>query len=245
MKEFFPKLIILNTPEQVAEKAAKIISSEILAKPDLVIGFASGSTMIPIYKNLVGLSKTKKITFKKIKAIQIDEYLAIPKENPNSFNSFLRENLFSKLDFEEKNLNFLDSETNDPDAECKSYENMIKSLGGLDLLILGLGVNSHIAFNEPGSSQKTKTRLIRLSKETIIYNSRFFSSGEKTPKQAMTIGISTILCSKKIVLIAFGENKLSALQKTLNEKISSKIPASFLRAHKNVTFIVDKKAYGK
>lgn len=245
MKRKNLKVVILKSPEEVAEKASEFIEKELRNKPNAVLGLSSGATMIQLYKNLARLCRQKNISFSQAKVFQIDEYVGLSKKNKNSFAYFLQRNLLRKINIKKENLNFLNGTAQKFSDECRNYEKRIRSAGYFDLLILGIGVNAHIAFNEPGSSKKTKTRVVKLSNETLKVNSKYFSSQNKIPEMALTIGISTILNSKKIILLACGKEKSAAIKKSLEKKISTNAPASFLRTHKDATFILDKKAYGK
>ena len=175
------------------------------------------------------------IDLSNIKIFSLDEYASLSPLNKNSYHHFMHEHLFSKINIKKENTNFPEEE------KPFFYDKIIKKSGGLDLAILGIGVNGHIAFNEPGSSIKSKTRLVKLAQSTINSNSRFFNNN-KVPKKAITIGISTILSSRKIILIATGKNKAEIIAKTLSSKPSSKIPASFLKRNKKTLVILDKDA---
>jgi glucosamine-6-phosphate deaminase len=243
MKSNSPQVTIAENKKEAAKKAAEVIKSVLDKKPNSVLFIASGETMMPVYKEVSNLYRKKLISFKNATVFSLDEYLGIEKNDKNSFRSYYQKNLISKVDLQEKNINLFNSETKNPKEECLNYENKIKSLGKPDLAVLGLGINGHIAFNEPGTSANSKTRVISLSRNTIKYNSRFFNPRKKVPEKALTVGVSTILNAKKILLIATGKHKKTAVKKTLYSKISKEWPSTFLKKHKNVVLVFDKDAF--
>ena len=211
------KLIILKNKEDIAKKASKIIINEIKRKPALVLGLATGKTMIPLYKELVKEYKRRKVDFSKVKTFNLDEYA----DKKQVYHKYMNKNLFSKVNIKKENIYFPLANG----AKGAEYDTEIKKARGIDLQILGIGKNTHIGFNEPNSSFKSKTRKIKINN-----------------KEAYTAGISTIMKSKKIILLAFGKEKSEAIKKTLKNKVSEQVPASVLRKHKNVLVIVDEKA---
>lgn len=229
------KLIISNDKKDAIKKTAAIISELIKNKPNAVLGLATGSTMIPLYKELVRLYKKGEINFYDVRTFNFDEYANIPFNDKESYHYYMNKNLFNKVNIQKHQTYF-------PSSNGEEYEKEIKNAGGIDLSILGIGENGHIAFNEPGSSFESGTREVRLSESTLNANSRLFPVIKKTPREAYTVGIKTIMKSKRIILLAFGEKKADAISKTINGSINEKTPASILRKHKNSTFIVDKKA---
>lgn len=228
------KIIKTKDYKELSSIASKIILQEIKKKPSLTICLPTGRTTLGLYKNL---TKKNKIDFSKVKFFNLDEYYPIKKSDKRSFNFFLRKNFFNKINAREENISLINGETKNPKRECIEYEKEIKR-NPIDLLILGVGTNGHIAFNEPGSKINSKTRLVKLTKETIRRNSK---SLRKIPNRAITIGIKTILSSKKIILLASGKEKAIALS-YLNKGKNSKYPLSFLKSHKNLIVITDEKA---
>lgn len=227
------KLLKVKNYNEMSEKACEIIIKEINKKPNLVIGFATGKTPLGLYKELVKAYKNKKLDFSEIKAFNLDEYYPIKKTNTKSFYYYLHKNLFDKINIKNGNINLLNGEAKNPKKECKNYENKIKK-NSIDLQILGVGVNGHIGFNEPGSDFNSKTRLVKLASGTV--------KGKKIPHSALTIGVSTILSAKKIILLASGKKKAEAIKCLIECKPNSCCPVSFLRKHKDLTVIVDKGA---
>src|SRR4030042_1527955 len=229
------KLLKTKNYKEMSEKSVEIVIKEINKKPNLAVAFATGKTSLGLYKSLVEACKKKKIDFSEIKAFALDEYYPIKKSDKRSFYYYLYKNLFDKINLKKENINLLDGETKNPNKECRDYENKLKK-NGIDLMILGVGINGHIAFNEPGSLKESKTRLVELFSETIKKNKI------KNIKKALTIGISTIMKSKKIILLASGKNKAEAIKCLIKCKPNSCCPISFLRKHQNLIVIADKRA---
>jgi len=227
------KLIKVKNYKELSKKAAEIIIKEIKKKPNLVIGFATGSTPLGLYKELIDRYIKKKIDFSKIKAFNLDEYYPIKQKDKKSFYYYIFKNLFSKVNIKRENINLLNGEAKNPGGECWDYENKIKK-NPIDLQILGVGVNGHIAFNEPGSKIDSVTRVVELTPETKKIN--------KINKKALTIGVSTIMKAKKIILLASGKNKAKAISYLLKGKIDKNFPVSYLKNHKNLIVIADKQA---
>lgn len=219
----------------MSEKAAEIIIRGINKKPYSVLGFATGKTPLGLYKLLVKAYKKNKVDFSKIKAFNLDEYYPIRKYDKRSFYHYMFMNLFNHINIKKENINLLNGETKNPKKECEDYENKIKK-NPIDLQILGVSTNGHIGFNEPGSLKESKTRLIGLFPETIKKNKI------KNIKKGLTIGISTIMKSRKIILLASGKNKAEVIKYLIKCKSDSCCPVSFLKNHKNLIVIVDKGA---
>ena len=223
------KLIILKDKKQVSIKAGKIVSDLIKKNPNAVLGLATGKTMIPFYKNLT----KQDLDFSKIKTFNLDEYIGLKETDKKSFRYFMNKYFFNKININKKNIHF-------PSYNSKKYEKEIKK-EKIDLQILGIGRNGHIGFNEPGSSFKSVTRKVKLTKNTRFVNKLFGRSST----HAFTMGIKTIMSSRKIILLAFGFAKADAIQKAIEGKLSEDVPASILRKHRNVTFILDERAASK
>lgn len=232
------ELIIEKSKKESVKKAAAIIAKLIKKKPNAVLEIATGSTMIPLYRELVRMYKKKEIDFSEVITFNLDEYADISFNNPESYHYYMNKNLFDKVNIKKHNTHF-------PSYQGKRYDKEIEEVGGIDLGILGIGVNGHIAFNEPGSSFSSQTREVQLSDNTIKVNSRLFPSLKKVPKDAYTVGIETIMKSKKIILLAFGSKKADVIFNAIKGPITEKSPASILRKHRDVVFILDKKAAKK
>lgn len=218
------RFIKVKNYKEMSEKASDIVINEVLKKPNLVIGFATGKTPLSLYKQLVKEYKKGKVDFSKIKAFNLDEYYPIKKSDKRSFHYYLFKNLFSKVNFKKSNICLLNGEAKNWKKECRDYEKKVRKV---DLMILGVGVNGHVAFNEPGSLKNSKTRIVEL-KHRVVKNN------------ALTIGISTIFSAKKIVLLASGKRKAEAIKHLVKGEINSEWPVSFLKKHRNLIVIIDK-----
>ena len=236
------RLILCENYEEMSNQAAKIVASQITLKPDSILGLATGSTPIGLYDNLIEMNKKGEIDFSEITSFNLDEYYPIKRDNDQSYYYFMNEHLFSHVNIDKAKTHIPNGEATDPEAECKEYEAKIKKAGGVDLQILGIGQNGHIGFNEPGAQLFSKTHLTGLTRNTIEANSRFFDSADDVPKHALTMGISTILKSKKIILLASGASKSRVVNALLNEDIDTSIPATMLKVHPDVILICDKEA---
>ena len=224
----------------MTEKAVGIFVNELSKKNNLVLGLPTGKTPIGFYSKISSLSKKNIINLEKVKTFNLDEYYPIKRSDKRSFYHFMSKNLYSNTNLKPSNINIPNGEVKDYKKECLNYESKLKSFP-IDLEFLGIGINGHIAFNEPGSTKDSKTRLIDLTKETIKKNSNIFNR-RTFPKKGLTMGISSILSAKKIILMASGKHKAKAVECMLNGPISKSCPASFLRDHKDVTIIIDKSA---
>lgn len=239
------RVIICDSYDEVSEKAAKIVTSQLTLKPDSVLGLATGSTPIGLYQRLCELNVAGEIDFSEATTFNLDEYYPISHDNEQSYHYFMEDNLFSKVNLPKSAIHIPNGECEDPEKECAMYEQAIKAAGGVDLQILGIGQNGHIGFNEPDESLNAQTHLTDLTESTILANSRFFDSAEDVPKKALTMGIATILRSKKIILMACGESKRDAVRALFNDGINTSIPATLLKVHPDVILICDKAAYGE
>lgn len=233
------KVIIVKDYEELSRKASSIIADALQRKKPFVLGLATGGTPEGCYKELIRMYQAGCIDFSHVITFNLDEYVGLPPHHPNSYRYYMEEKLFRHINIDPKNIHFLNSKARDLEAECQAYEEIIKAVGGIDLQILGIGRNGHIAFNEPGSSIDSRTRVVTLSHETRIANSRFFSSLEEVPKKALTMGIGTILDARRILLLASGPTKAEAIKATIEGPITPAVPASFLRIHEDCTLIVD------
>ena len=231
------KLIKEKSYELMSRQAANIISAQVIIKPDSVLGLATGSTPIGTYKQLILWYNKGDVDFSKVRSVNLDEYVGLDGSNPQSYRYFMEKNFFSSINIKEENTFVPIGVADDLVGECKRYDENIKKLGGIDLQLLGLGLDGHIGFNEPGDSFEKDTHLVDLHSSTIEANSRFFNSVDEVPKQAITMGMLTIMQAKKIVLIASGKAKADILNKSLYGPITPQIPASILQLHPNLTVI--------
>ncbi|WP_194840805.1 glucosamine-6-phosphate deaminase [Filobacillus milosensis] len=223
--------------EQLSHIAATFIIEQIRMKPDSVLGLATGSTPVGLYQKLIASHQKCEISFRETTTFNLDEYVGLHSSHPQSYNRFMHDHLFSRIDINNDQIHIPNGETRNLQSECFRYEKAIKNQGPIDIQVLGLGVNGHIGFNEPGTSFQTRTHVVDLAESTREANARFFASKEAVPKQAITVGIDTIMDSHKIILLAFGEQKQAAIERLNNGEVSEDFPASILKEHPNVTLI--------
>jgi glucosamine-6-phosphate deaminase len=208
-----------------------------------VLGLPTGSSPLGTYKELIKLNKEGKVSFKNVVTFNMDEYIGIPKDHPQSYYTFMWTNFFSHTDIPAENVNILNGNAEDLEAECKRYEDKIESLGGIDLFLGGIGPDGHLAFNEPGSSLKSRTRVKTLTYDTILANSRFFDNDpDKVPKTALTVGVGTVLDAKEVLIIVNGHNKARALQNAVEEGINHMWTISALQMHPKGIIVCDEAA---
>jgi len=237
------KIFIYQTYAEMSEKAAECLADHLKTKPDSTLGFATGSTPVGMYGALVQLYNQNKIDFSRVRAtFNLDEYYPIKKSDEQSYDRFMDENLFDHINIDKTIINIPDGEAADAEAECLLYEKKIAGAGGIDFQVLGIGNNGHIGFNEPDDHFKPVTHLMSLTKETIDANARFFASPELVPKNALTMGIGTIMSAKKILLLCASEKKAGIIRDTVYGNVTPKIPASILRFHPDVTVMTDSEA---
>ena len=236
------RIIVCKNYEEVSKKAAQMILSQVTLKPNSVLGLATGSTPIGMYENLVELNKSGDIDFSEVRTFNLDEYYNLPKNNDQSYHYFMHKNLFNHINIKPSNIHIPNGMTEDVDAECERYDELIKESGGVDIQVLGIGNNAHIGFNEPTVNFEKGTHLVELEDSTIEANSRFFDNIDDVPKKAITMGVGSIFKSKKIMLIATGENKAEAIYNTVYGKVVPEVPASILQFHNDIVLILDKEA---
>ena len=239
------KVIVCQDSEEMSRVAAQIFADRIRKKPNIVLGLATGGTPVKMYKELIRMHKEEGLDFSKAVSFNLDEYLGLSGDHDQSYRYFMDTNLFNHINIKKSNTNVLNGKAKDAAAECKAYEEAIKKAGGIDIQLLGIGGNGHIAFNEPGSPKNSRTRVVDLTQKTIEDNARFFASINDVPKQALSMGNGTIVEAKEIVLIADKTSKADAISKSVEGPVTEQVPASLLQAHKNTTFVVDKDAATK
>lgn len=228
--------------QDMSRKAANIISAQIIMKPDCVLGLATGSSPVGTYKQLIEWYNKGDLDFSKVTTINLDEYKGLGPDNDQSYRYFMNTNLFDHVNIDKSRTFVPDGLEPDPQKACAAYNEIIRSHGGIDLQLLGLGRNGHIGFNEPGAAFEKETHCVDLTESTIEANKRFFACEEDVPKQAYTMGIKNIMQAKKILLIAGGEEKAEALRNSLYGPITPSVPASILQLHNDVTVIADEAA---
>lgn len=236
------KLYRVKDYQELSKKSASLLAAQIVAKPDAVLGLATGSTPVGTYEYLRKWHKDGILDFSGIRTMNLDEYRGISGENSQSYYYFMKENLFRHVNIREENTHIPDGEREDADAVCREYEALIRSTGGVDMQLLGIGRNGHIGFNEPADTFPAACHCVTLAKSTIEANQRFFEKEEDVPRQAYTMGIGTIMSAKKILLLASGEDKAEALYQMVCGPITPQMPASVLQLHQDVTIIADEAA---
>ena len=236
------EVIICQDKQEVAHEAAKIFAKDIKEKPGIALGLATGGTPVGMYKELIRMHKEEGLDFSRVRSFNLDEYVGLSGDHPQSYRYFMDDNLFNHINIDKAKTHVPSGIAEDILTSCQKYEEDIKTQGGVDLQLLGIGSNGHIAFNEPGSPSESRTREVGLTEKTIKDNARFFENESEVPQKAVTMGITTILEAKKIVLLATGGNKAEVVAKALKSLATIEVPASFLQNHSNCVFIVDKEA---
>lgn len=231
-------ILICKDYEELSSLAAELLAEEIEKKPNLTLGLATGGTPVGLYKNLIKKHKENNLDFSNVKTFNLDEYLGLEKSDEQSYHYFMRKNLFDHINIKTENTNIPNGTPNDIELECQNYDDLINS-SGIDIQILGIGENSHIAFNEPSNTFKNGTSLVNLTESTIQANARFFDSIEDVPTKALSMGIGSIFKAKKIILLASGENKAQAIYDTIFGDIDPKKPSSILKLHPDVVLVLD------
>lgn len=232
------RLVVTKDYREMSLKAALFVKKEISDKSNMVLGLATGSTPVGMYRELIEMNRKGEISFKDVTTVNLDEYYPIESTNSQSYRYFMNENLFDHIDIDKSRTHLLSGVTDDPEKECRDYEDLISSLGGIDLQVLGIGRNGHIGFNEPSDKLYPYTHKTSLEESTIEANSRFFSSSDLVPRHALTMGMKTILNAKKIIVLASGKEKKDAVKKMLSEMIDTSCPATLLSLHNDVTVFV-------
>jgi glucosamine-6-phosphate deaminase len=242
------KLVIHNSYKELSNWTAEYIAKRIneckaVKEKPFVLGLPTGSSPIGTYKKLIELNQKGAVSFKNVVTFNMDEYVGIAEDHPESYHSFMFTNFFNHIDIDKKNINILNGNATDLAKECADFEEKIKSFNGIDLFLGGMGADGHIAFNIPGSPLQSRTRLVNLNYDTIVANSRFFDNDlEKVPKQALTVGVQTVLDSKEVIIIVNGYKKARALQKVVEEGINHMWTMSALQNHPNGIIVCDEDA---
>jgi glucosamine-6-phosphate deaminase len=236
------RVIVENSPEAVARTAATFVAALIRRKPTCVLGLATGSTPLGLYKELARLHREEKLDFSRVVTFNLDEYVGLAPTHPQSYRRFMEENFFQHVNIDVRNTNIPDGLASDFEIHCEEYERRIKDEGGIDLQVLGIGGDGHIAFNEPGSSLGSRTRLKSLTPETVQDNARFFATLEEVPRLAVTMGVGTILESRRCLLLACGKHKAAAIRATVEGPVTAQVTASALQLHRDVVVVLDEPA---
>ena len=232
---------IFDTPEEIAGVCADRFSALISKKPNAVLGFATGASPVPTYGELIRRNAAGELSFRDVTTFNLDEYCELPRDNKNSYYTFMHRMLFSHIDIKEENVHLLDGNAADLEQEAAAYEQAIKDAGGIDLQLLGIGTNGHIGFNEPSDHFTNKTFVVELAKSTVTSNKIYFENGVM-PTHAVTMGIGTIFAARQIILIANGKKKAKAIRMTVKGEITPRCPASILQFHPSALLLLDREA---
>ncbi len=236
------RIIVTGDYNEMGSLAAKEVAQTIKAKPNAVLGLPTGSTPLAMYNKLIIMHQKYNLSFEKVTTFNLDEYIGLDRDHVNSFNFFMFENFFNHIDIDETNINIPNGSAGDPRKECAEYEAKIAKAGGIDFVVLGIGVNGHIAFNEPSDHFPASTHIATLDESTVQANARFFESIDEVPRYAITMGIGNIMHCRKIMLLANGKAKAHAIKQALQGPITPALPGSALQLHRDVTVVLDTEA---
>ena len=239
------RIISVENYEELSSRAADIIAAQVILKPDCVLGLATGSSPVGTYKKLIERCEKGELDFSRCKSVNLDEYLGLDPENDQSYRYFMNANLFSGINIQPENTNVPSGIAEDADAECARYDALIKSYGGIDLQLLGLGNNGHIGFNEPAEFFSTGTHCVDLTENTIQANKRFFESEADVPRRACTMGVREIMQAKTVLMVVSGEAKANAVRDAFFGPVTPHVPASILQLHPDFILVADKAALSK
>lgn len=239
------RVVILRDQQQVSERAADLICQTVTANPRSVLGLATGGTPLGTYDELVARYGAGQVSFQQCTSFNLDEYVGLDRDHDQSYRTFMHQHLFSKTDFDPDRCHLPDGQADDFARACETYEKLIREAGGIDLQLLGIGSDGHIAFNEPGSSLASRTRIKALTAQTRQDNARFFAAMEDVPKLAITMGIGTILEAESVLLLATGSHKAEVVKSFVEGPVTAQVPASALQMHPRVTVVLDEEAAGR
>lgn len=236
------KIIRAKDYYDMSRKAANIISAQVIMKPNCVLGLATGSTPIGIYKQLIDWYNKDDLDFSEVTTVNLDEYRGLKRDDPQSYWHFMHENFFDHINIDPDRINLPDGTNLDAEEECRRYDDVIHFVGGIDLQLLGIGHDGHIGFNEPGAAFELGTHCVNLTEETIEANKRFFASKDDVPRQAYTMGIKTIMQARKVLLVASCKDKAAIVKKAFFGPVTPEVPASILQMHPDFTLVGDAEA---
>ena len=239
------KIYVSEDYKDMSRKAANIVSAHVILNPACVLGLATGSTPIGMYKQLIDWYNKGDLDFSQVKSVNLDEYVGLAPTHDQSYRYFMQTNLFDHVNIDPGNTNVPNGLASDPEAECERYNQVIRSMGGIDVQVLGMGHNGHIGFNEPGHAFELETHMVNLTERTIEANARFFASKDEVPKRAITMGIKSIMQARQILVVVSGEDKAEIVKKAFYGPVVPEVPASILQMHPNVVLCGDKAALSK
>ena len=242
LKEKRMKVIKAKDYNDMSRKAANIISAQVIMKPNAVLGLATGGTPVGTYKQLIEWYNKGDIDFSEVTTINLDEYRGLPRTHDQSYWYFMHENFFNYVNVPESHINVPDGADEDSERACKNYDEIIHKAGGIDLQLLGIGVDGHIGFNEPGNAFELETHLVDLTEQTIKSNMRFFGDEALVPKQAYTMGIKTIMQARKVLMVVNGKDKAKIVRDAFNGPVTPEVQASILQMHPDFTLVGDEAA---
>ena len=236
------RIIEAKNYDHMSRQAANIISAQVILKPDCVLGLATGSSPIGTYKQLIDWYNKGDIDFSLVRTVNLDEYCGLDGSNDQSYRYFMHNNFFDHININPDNINIPDGKNENAEEECKRYNDIIKSMGGIDLQLLGLGPNGHIGFNEPADFFSMDTHKVSLTDATIQANKRFFEKEEDVPRFAYTMGIRNIMQAERVLMVVSGKSKAKVVKEAFFGDVTPKVPASILQVHKNFTLVADEEA---
>lgn len=236
------KIYVSDDYKGMSRKAANIVSAQVILNPACVLGLATGSTPIGMYQQLIDWYNKGDLDFSQVKSVNLDEYVGLAPTHDQSYRYFMQHNLFDHVNIDPANTNVPNGLASDPEAECQRYNEVIRSMGGIDIQVLGMGHNGHIGFNEPGQAFELETHVVDLTERTIEANARFFASKDEVPKRAITMGIKSIMQARQILVVVSGEDKAEIVKKAFFGPVVPQVPASILQMHPNVVLCGDKAA---
>ena len=236
------KFKVFDSYEELSAYSAEIVAGVIREKEDAVLGLATGSSPMGLYEELIKLYEDGNLDFSRVKSVNLDEYVGLDESHSQSYRYFMNINFFNHINIDKKNTHVPSGVAEDLEKAAEEYDEVIDSLGGIDVQVLGIGPNGHIGFNEPSDELKVHTHVANLTEGTIQANARFFSSEDEVPTQAVTMGVGPIIKAKKIILIATGDNKAQAVKSLADDVVTTDIPATLLKLHPDVTVVLDRKA---
>lgn len=236
------KILVAEDYASMSRKAANMLSAQIIMKPDCVLGLATGSTPLGIYRQLIDWYQKDDLDFSCVRTVNLDEYAGIPAESPLSYAYYMKNNFYKHINIDPKNTFIPDGMAQDMEAECRRYDDIIRKLGGIDMQLLGVGHNGHVGFNEPADYFMKNTFVVRLTEDTLKANSKYFPAADEIPEKAVTVGLKSIMQARNIVIAVSGRSKAEVLYKMLTGPVTPQVPASILQLHPATTLIADKDA---
>ncbi|WP_258360816.1 glucosamine-6-phosphate deaminase [Moorella sulfitireducens (nom. illeg.)] len=239
------KILVARDYQHMSRLGACVVTAVLKGKPNLVLGLATGATPLGLYRELVKLYQEGRLDFSRVTTFNLDEYYGLSSSDPHSYHYYMEENFFRHINIRRENIHLPPGQPGDVAAACAAYEAAIAAAGGIDLQILGIGRNGHIGFNEPGAALNARTHLIDLAPETILANARFFASIDAVPRQAISMGMGSIMKARRILLLASGRDKAAAVAAALEGPVTTMVPASLLQLHPGVTVVLDRAAAEK